>query len=505
MQINVITQSVGVEETLGSCTAEQPIDADITLPDYCPDIRRVLKCLVTPRITAVQTAGDRATADGSAGVCVIYADEQGTVCCFEQTYPFSKYADLKGADENCCVNVRAYTQYANCRAVSPRRLDIHAVVSVAFGISGVKEEEIITGAEGAGIQLRCCDSRTASLVACTETAFPMSETVPLPDGDPAVSCVLSAQAAALAQEIKVISNKLLVKGELTVSAVCRGEGGEIFSFGHSMPISQIINLEGIDEDCTCCVCLPVTSLEVLSKVDQAGDNRLIDISARVGAGVKAYRELSFPTVTDAYSVCCDLETKSRNADFAVIADKFNDTFTCRSTQDLPEARQILALWCSDLSKSVAQDSDGIIISGELTLHFLYTDAESQPCYAQRQTNYEYRRAVRKCGDLKCSPCIEITAASAACASGSADVRVEMNISGCIFDSVRRKTVTSIECSDSDGKKTGGAALTVYFADAGEEIWDIARRYNTTVEAVEQENGITGETVAQKCMLLIPGV
>ena len=202
MLINVITQSVGVEETLGSCTAEQPIDADITLPDYCPDIRRVLKCLVTPRITAVQTAGDRATADGSAGVCVIYADEQGMVCCFEQTYPFSKYADLKGADENCCVNVRAYTQYANCRAVSPRRLDIHAVVSVAFGISGVKEEEIITGAEGAGIQLRCCDSRTASLVACTETAFPMSETVPLPDGDPAVSCVLSAQAAALAQEIK---------------------------------------------------------------------------------------------------------------------------------------------------------------------------------------------------------------------------------------------------------------------------------------------------------------
>ena len=455
----------------------------------------MLKCLVTPRITAVQTAGDRATADGSAGVCVIYTDEQGNVCCFEQTYPFSKYAELKGADENCCVNVRAYTQYANCRAVSPRRLDIHAVVSVAFCISGVKQEEIITGAEGAGIQLRCCDSRTASLIACTETAFPMSETVPLPEGDPAVSNVLSAQAAALAQEIKVISNKLLVKGE----------DGEIFGFGHSMPISQIINLEGIDEDCTCCVSLPVTSLEVLPKADQAGDNRLIDISVRVGAGVKAYRELSLPVVTDAYSICCNLETKSRNIDFSVIADRFSDTFTCRSTQDLPEAKQILALWCSDLSKSVSQDSDGVIISGELTLHFLYSDAEEQPCYAQRQASYEYRRSVRKCGELSLSPCIEITAASAACASGSVEVRVEMHISGCIFDSVRRKTVTSIECADTESKKAGGAALTVYFADAGEEIWNIARRYNTTVEAVEQENGITGETVAQKCMLLIPGV
>lgn len=317
--------------------------------------------------------------------------------------------------------------------------------------------------------------------------------------------MLSAQAAALAQEIKVISNKLLVKGELTVSAVCRGEDGEIFGFGHSMPISQIINLEGIDEDCTCCVSLPVTSLEVLPKADQAGDNRLIDISVRVGAGVKAYRELSLPVVTDAYSVCCNLETKSRNIDFSVIADRFSDTFTCRSTQDLPEAKQILALWCSDLSKSVSQDSDGVIISGELTLHFLYSDAEEQPCYAQRQASYEYRRSVRKCGELSLSPCIEITAASAACASGSAEVRVEMHISGCIFDSVRRKTVTSIECADTESKKAGGAALTVYFADAGEEIWNIARRYNTTVEAVEQENGITGETVAQKCMLLIPGV
>ena len=76
--------------------------------------------------------------------------------------------------------------------------------------------------------------------------------------------------------------------------------------------------------------------------------------------------------------------------------------------------------------------------------------------------------------------------------------------GCTSGRVNlRKEATSK--STSLAVVAANAGLTVYFADAGEEIWDIARRYNTTVEAVEQENGITGETVAQKCMLLIPGV
>ena len=138
MQINVITQSVGVEETLGSCTAEQPIDADITLPDYCPDIRRVLKCLVTPRITAVQTAGDRATADGSAGVCVIYADEQDCAARVMQRNQLNEHEAAKRIKHVDRMRKKYFACYADSEWGQPESYDL-MLSSSKFGIDGCVE------------------------------------------------------------------------------------------------------------------------------------------------------------------------------------------------------------------------------------------------------------------------------------------------------------------------------------------------------------------------------
>ena len=63
-------------------TLEQPIDSDVTLPEYFPDLVRVLKCTLTPRIHPVQNASDRVSCDGSAQLCVLYLCEAGGLRCF---------------------------------------------------------------------------------------------------------------------------------------------------------------------------------------------------------------------------------------------------------------------------------------------------------------------------------------------------------------------------------------------------------------------------------------
>lgn len=74
----VLRQAVCVNELIYEGSVEQSVDSDLTLPDYCPDILRILKCTVTPRVTGSQVSGERITVDGTVLVRLIYVGEDGT-------------------------------------------------------------------------------------------------------------------------------------------------------------------------------------------------------------------------------------------------------------------------------------------------------------------------------------------------------------------------------------------------------------------------------------------
>jgi hypothetical protein len=111
------TNEVSKRKTACREALEQPIECDITLPEYLPDIQRVLKCSLTAHISSVQKTGDRVTADGTGRLSVLYMSDTGKLQCLEQGVPFSRFFENRAVEEcECCV--RAKTEYVNCRAVS---------------------------------------------------------------------------------------------------------------------------------------------------------------------------------------------------------------------------------------------------------------------------------------------------------------------------------------------------------------------------------------------------
>ena len=52
-------------------------------------------------------------------------------------------------------------------------------------------------------------------------------------------------------------------------------------------------------------------------------------------------------------------------------------------------------------------------------------------------------------------------------------------------------------------RENNAALTIYYAQKAENLWDIARRYRTSVDAIREENEMDTDVMPQRGMILIP--
>ena len=51
----------------------------------------------------------------------------------------------------------------------------------------------------------------------------------------------------------------------------------------------------------------------------------------------------------------------------------------------------------------------------------------------------------------------------------------------------------------------GAPLILYYADQGEDVWEIAKAYRTSASRIVEENDLAGTVLEKRRMLLIPAV
>ena len=136
---------------------------------------------------------------------------------------------------------------------------------------------------------------------------------------------------------------------------------------------------------------------------------------------------------------------------------------------------------------------------------IFEDTNGEICFAQREIPFEYNKQM-VCEDsiLTCNPHCAVSAFNYVLnGDNELDIRVEISVNGFVFSEKEKLVTTELSVNRDRVKTIKTASLTIYFADSGETIWNIAEKYNTTVDAVMKENHLTESTVKEKCKLLIP--
>lgn len=509
MSIELLTAETGNIEILYDNFAEQGIDCDIALPDYCPDIMRILKCSVSNGIVNSKISGDRASVDGNSKICIVYADDKNEIYCYEQDYPFSKYAELPSSFDGAVLCAEVSTEYVNCRAVSKKRIDIHGVVSVRFKIVGIKRAAIITDAVGDGIQLRKKEIITDDTTTAVLKKFQLAQTEEIGDGKPEIGRILCANAVPILTETRVIKGKILIKGEAVLKVVYCADGrdNESASASYSLPFSEIIEAENVAEDSEVIVKFYVDQVQAEPKTDNDGEYRYFNLSCDICALITAGKNQTVSVITDTYSTQKEIDAKYNTMLFSRVVQNLNDSFTFRESLDISTtgAQKIYAVTAEKPEAKCCFEDGKLKIKGSVPVKLILIDGEGSPMFCEREAPFEYSRSTdTNDGKLKCN--FQLFMSDYSCSlsgDGRAEFKAEINVNAVIETSEESRTLVSLSSSDKPCHGKRHSSLVICFCNGGETVWDIARKYNTTVEEIMSENDLSSNEIPDKMMLMIP--
>ena len=196
--------------------------------------------------------------------------------------------------DNPCIALTAKTDYVNCRATSPRSVDVHGAFSVRLQVTAEGGSEVVTSVRGEGIYTRNRPVSYTVPAAFTEKQFTVSEVLELGQGMPEAEMLIRGEAVPVLEDCKLMANKAIIKGELRLKNlyVSDPDTGASHVAQNEIPFSQIVDVDGLTDEWICDVELETLVNDVHISVNQTGKAAFIgECQTMRPAAMLPYRNL----------------------------------------------------------------------------------------------------------------------------------------------------------------------------------------------------------------------
>lgn len=487
---------------------EQPVDLDFTLPDYCADVEKIFKCTVNPEVYSVNSGGGQLTIEGASLVRILYcSSDKKSLRCAEQTLPFSAAFNLSNDIEDFVTSVKAKTEYVNCKAVSPRRLQIHGAVSLNVKARVKKPSDIYKAENCETLQTDIRKTKVSELVSLQSEIFTISESITT-DSKAPVSTVLRSEVKTMLTDASAIGNRLMLKGELTLCMLYHSDykGDVPEQLTYVFPFVHNIDCQGVSESTLREIDLSLLSFDTRLKTDIGSENPLIILDAKLCASIACRKETEVSFISDAYSTACDTELEFTPITLESAVLPKVSTIMSKSTLSLGEQKisRVIDIFCDNVAVK-PYVTDKLKLSGKANFCILALDENSELTYIERSVDIENEETLSEAFSL----CSDITSMVKSLSfrladNNSMELRAEIYI---LSKLVRTENIQAVSKIEDMGEihNDDSCALTLYFAQSGESLWDISKRYRTDKNALCLENGLNESELCEKMLLLIPKV
>lgn len=506
-------ETVCVPVQIPETVQEQSVELDYVLPDYFPDFFRLVHCEAEPAILQWECHEDMLSYVVCVRLRIWYCSEQSAaIQCVTQRLEYTKQLPLP-ADCDCTsigVRLTPVTAYLNCRAVNPRRMDVRGAVRITARLTAETNKPILCDVTGLHTRCRKEAITYLSRIIRTQKLCSLTEEFTLEETRSPMLALLRDTVQVSITETRCVAGKLVVKGEALIRLLYTAEGGPE-TMQYAVPFSQIVEPEGLEDTMHCHTHAEAVSLTVHTEADANGDIRLLRCELQLRLLCEAMAASMAEPVVDLYSTMHPAAVQTETIPLRGLPVPVQENLRCGMRMARPDTvvHQVYAMWAEPRELRVTADpaAQQMLLLGELQYYVLAADESGEPFMLHETEQLSMPLTMPyTCGrSLMGAPMVQIMNCSYhLSAADTVSVQAELQISGqCTGEQLHTLAVDAQIDGQQRLSHDDRYALRLYFGQEQESLWEIAKGFHTSVEAIREENDCPEDTLAAPQMLLIP--
>ncbi len=512
MQLN--KEAVSINETVMRDFSQFLVEGDIIVPDIRPDMAKILQIDATAMADNVMTGNGVADISGKVNLKILYVPEESEqpVASISSVMEFNSQIENSAItpDSKCIVEVDVGRVDFNM--LNSRKMSVRVVVEVQSRCMHENMLELVKDIEDTQpVEMRKDNISLYNIVSSGHTKFMLKETLDFPAGKPSAVSVLKMDAKITDKDTRMVTGKIVIKGTVTLCTLYISTENMIEFMEHEVPFTEVIDVDGARENAVCDMDMWICQCEFDPRVDVDGDMRLIDIELTFGVNVTVTQDSVMEVVSDCFCPGRNMVCERKDFQFDEIAGQGMCQHALREiislSEDMPEIVTVYNIITKPYISDTKAQKGKAVVTGTIDCYVLYMSSSAIMPLNSYKKQMEFTCNIDIDGleeNMDCDVKVEVAHAGYNLTmSGEVEVRASLILSA---KAVRSKTVHMLTDAriDDEAQEQMRHGIIIYFASGSDELWDIAKKYQITVEELKELNKLEEESRPKKgCQLLIP--
>lgn len=480
-------------------TISQELSTDFTLPDYQPEIKRLLRINASILPPSGYFGASDAEFSGNIDYYVLYIGSDGEIYCapLSSEYTVNVPIDCDDIGAGFDGNAQIFADSISGRVTGPRKLSIRSRLKAMTHVYNNLPLGTNFGSDmdPSAVERLESEVKVAKIIYSAGETFHVTDEI-IPDSRAKEIRVICAEGKVMINEVNAGNNDIVCRGDVHLKVMmCRENDGEndsekrTFCISRKIPFSQNIPADGVTAEADCCAYGTVTELSVDVEEGRIGVDVGLVIETLSG------KNQNVKYTKDMYSTVCESNAEYKKLLTPKSIGSFNGNFTLSDSISLEDAginpaSSIVDSTGNAYIEEYSYENGKCTMSGKAKFNLQLQRADE---YSVSEIEFPFKYTVNFKDnssfdkyDINCRA--EVISTRSRIDTERIGIDAEIAVCGSSMAIEEVTTLSTVHFGE--GIKANRGEYVVCFPSADDTLWSVAKRYRSHISTITDENQLS---------------